>query len=113
LAISWQTQPRVCPVQAYLRVPTAANHLTPALCAIPVISWLLTLCHACPARRSTHNVTPVQIFLLVLPATADSICKIQPLAFPVLQLMLNATAVVRQRLFVQAVLELLEQIFRV
>jgi hypothetical protein len=42
-----------------------------------------------------------------------SICKIQPLASPVLQLMHNAVAVVKQRLFVLVVLALLEQTFRV
>ncbi len=103
----------MCPVLAYLHVPIAANHLTPALCAIPVISWLLTHYHACHARQSTHSVKPVQIFLRALPAIAGSICKIQPLASPVLQLMRNAVAVAKQHLFVLVVLALLEQTFRV
>ncbi len=94
-------------------MPTAANHLTPALCAISVISWLLILCHACHARQSTHNVRPVQIFKRALPAIAGFIYKIQPLAFPVLQLMNNAAAAAKQRLFALVVLALLEQTFRV
>jgi hypothetical protein len=55
-----------------------------------------------------HSVKPAQIFLSALLATAGSIYKIQPLAFPVLQLMLNAVAVVKQHLFVLVVLALLE-----
>ncbi len=113
MAISWQVQPCVCPVPAYLHAPIAANHLTPALCAISVISWLLTLYHAWHARQSTHSVKPVQICLPALLAIAGSICKIHPLAFPALQLMRNAVAVVKQRLFALVVLALLEQIFRV
>ncbi len=91
----------------------AANHLTPALCAISVISWLLTLYHACHAHQSTHSAKPVQICLPALPAIAGFIYKIQPLAFPVLQLMRNAVAVVKQHLFALVVLALLEQTFRV
>ncbi len=106
-------QPHVCPVPAYLHVPIAASHLTSALCAISVISWLLTLYHAYHARQSAHSAKPAQIFLPALPAIAGSIYKVQPLAFPVLQLMRNAVAVVKQRLFALVVLALLEQIFRV
>ncbi len=112
-AIYWQMQPHVRPVPAYLHVPIAASHLTPALCAILVTSWLLTLCHACHARQSTHSVKPVQICLRALPATMDSIYKIQSPAFPVLQLMRNAVAVVKQRLFALVVLALLVQNFHV
>jgi hypothetical protein len=112
-AISWQTQPHVCLVPAYLHVPIAVNHLTPALCAISVISWLLILYHVCHAHQSTHSVKPVQIFLPAPPAIVGSICKIQPLASPALQLMHNAVAVVKQHLFALVVLALLEQTFRV
>jgi ABC-type anion transport system duplicated permease subunit len=101
-------QPHVCPVPAYLPVPIAANHLTPALCAISVISWLPILYHVCHAHQSTHSVKPVQTFLSALPAIAGSIYKLQPLAFPVLQLMRNAVAVVKQHLFALVVLALLE-----
>jgi hypothetical protein len=112
-AIYWQMQPHVCPVPAYLHAPIAASHLTPALCAISVISWLLTLCHVCHALQSTHSVKPVQIFLLALPAIMGSIYKVQLLAFPVLQLMRNAVTVVKQHLFALVVLALLEQTFHV
>jgi hypothetical protein len=90
-------------------VPIAVSHLTPALCAISVISWLLIFCHVCPARQLTYTVKLVQIFLPALPAIAASIYKLQPLASPVLQLMHNAVAVVKQRLFALVVLALLEQ----
>jgi hypothetical protein len=67
----------------------------------------------CHAHQSTRSVKPAQIFLHALLAIAASIYKIQPLAFPVLQLMRNAVAVVKQRLFALVVLALLEQTFRV
>ncbi len=96
-------QPRVCPVPAYLPVSIAASHLTPALCAISAISWLLTLYHAFHARQSAQSVKPVQIITHALPAILGSIYIIQPLAFPVLQLMQNAVAVAKQHLFALAV----------
>ncbi len=67
----------------------------------------------CHARQSTYSAKPVQICLRALPAIVGSIYIIQPLAFPVLQLMHNAAAVVKQHLFAQAALALLEQTFRV
>ncbi len=113
MAISWRTHPLVCPVPAYLNALIAAKHLTPALCAISVISWLLTLYHVCHAHQSTYSAKSVQIFLRALPAITGSIYRIQPLASHVLQLMRNAVAVVKQRLFALVVLALLEQTFRV
>ncbi len=106
-------QPLVYPAPAYLHVSIAANHLTPALCAISVISWLLTLYHAYHVCQSTHSAKPAQIFSPAPPAIAASIYKVQPLAYPVRQLMRNAVAVVKQRLFALVVLALLEQTFRV
>ncbi len=94
-------------------MPIAANLLTSALCAISAINWLLTLCHACPARQSTHSAKPVQIFLSALPAIVGSICKVQPLVSPALQLIQNAVAAAKQRLYALVVFELLEQTFRV
>jgi hypothetical protein len=88
-------QPHACPVPAYLPVPIAAKHLTSALCAVSVTSWLLTLYHVCHVRQSTNSAKPVQIFIRAPPAIAASTYIIQPLAFPVLQLMQNAVAVVQ------------------
>ncbi len=78
--ISWRMRLLAYNVRKLITAAPVIKRLTLALCAISVVSWLLTLCHACHARQSTHSVKPVQICLLALLAMTGSIYKMRPLS---------------------------------